>query len=122
MTEQRTAGGLDFEALRRAIEQSDADSLTSFYAEEAEMLTVNRNTTPSSPQVLRGKEAIAEYLADVCGREMTHRIENEVVGQDRIAFNEACEYPDGLRVLAAATLDVRDGQIVRQVNIEAWDE
>ncbi len=122
MTEQRTAGGLDFEALRRAIEQSDADSLTSFYAEEAEMLTVNRNSTPSSPQVLRGKEAIAEYLADVCGREMTHRIENEVVGQDRIAFNEACEYPDGLRVLAAATLDVRDGQIVRQVNIEAWDE
>jgi SnoaL-like domain len=122
MTEQQTAGGLDFEALRRAIEQSDADSLTSFYAEEAEMLTVNRNSTPSSPEVLRGKEAIAEYLADACGREMTHRIENEVVGQDRIAFNEACEYSDGLRVLAAATLDVRDGQIVRQVNFEAWDE
>jgi hypothetical protein len=122
MTEQQTAGGLDFEALRLAIEQSDADSLTSFYAEEAEMLTVNRNSTPSSPEVLRGKEAIAEYLADVCGRDMTHRIENEVVGQDRIAFNEACEYPDGLRVLAAATLDVRDGQIVRQVNVEAWDE
>jgi ketosteroid isomerase-like protein len=122
MTEQQTAGGLDFEALKRAIEQSDADSLTSFYAEDAELLTVNRNSTPSSPEVLRGKEAIAEYLADVCGRDMTHRIENEVVGRDRIAFNEACEYPDGLRVLAAATLDVRDGQIVRQVNVEAWDE
>jgi hypothetical protein len=122
MTEQQTAGGLDFEVLRRAIEQSDADSLTSFYAEDAEMLTVNRNTTPSSPQVLRGKEAIAEYLADVCGRDMTHRIENEVVGQDRIAFNEACEYPDGLRVLAATTLEVRDGQIIGQVNVEAWDE
>jgi hypothetical protein len=111
MTEQQTAGGLDFEALRRAIEQSDA-----------EMLTVNRNSTPSSPEVLRGKEAIAEYLADVCGRDMTHRVENEVVGRDRIAFNEACEYSDGLRVLAAATLDVRDGQIIRQVNVEAWDE
>jgi hypothetical protein len=122
MTEQHTAGGLDFEVLKRSIEQSDADSLTSFYAKNAEMLTVNRNTTPSSPQVLRGKEQIAEYLADVCGRDMTHRIENEVVGQDRIAFNEACEYPDGLRVLAAATLDVRDRQIVRQVNVEAWDE
>jgi hypothetical protein len=122
VTEQQTAGGLDFEALRRAIEQSDADLLMDFYAEDAEMLTVNRNTTPSSPGVLRGKEHIAEYLADVCGRDMTHRVENEVVGQDRIAFNEACEYPDGVRVLAAATLDVRDGQIVRQVNVEAWDE
>ena len=122
MTEQGTAVGLDFEALRRAVKQGDADSLTGFYAEDAEMLTVNRNTTPSSPQVLRGKEQIAEHLADVCGRDMTHRIENEIVGQDRIAFNEACEYPDGLRVLTAATLDVRDGQIVRQVNVEAWDE
>jgi hypothetical protein len=122
MTEQQTAGGLDFETLRRAIEQSDADSLTSFYAEEAEMLTVNRNTTPSSPNVLRGKEQIAEFLADVCGREMTHRVENEVVGRDRIAFNEVCEYPDGLRVLAATTLEVRDGQIIGQVNVEAWDE
>ncbi len=121
MTKQRTAGGLDFEALKRAIEQSDADSLAGFYAEDAEVLTINRNTTPSSPNVLRGKEQIAEFLADVCGRDMTHRIENEVV-EDRIAFNEACEYPDGLRVLAAATLDVRDGQIIRQVNVEAWDE
>jgi hypothetical protein len=49
-------------------------------------------------------------------------VEDEVVGENRVAFNEACEYPDGLRVLAAATLDVRDGQIVRQVNVEAWDE
>ena len=86
------------------------------------MLTVNRNATPSSPEVLRGKEQIAEFLADVCDREMTHRVENEVVGRDRIAFNEACEYPDGLRVLAATTLEVRDGQIIGQVNVEAWDE
>jgi hypothetical protein len=25
-------------------------------------------------------------------------------------------------VLAATTLDVRDGKVVRQVNVEAWDE
>jgi hypothetical protein len=25
-------------------------------------------------------------------------------------------------VLAAATLEVRDGKIVRQVNVEVWDE
>jgi len=122
MTEQKAAGGLDFEGLRRAIEQSNFDSLMRFYAEDAELYSVNRNTPPSSPEVLRGKEAIAERLEDVCGRDMTHHIEDEVVGQDRIAFNEACEYPDGLKVLAAQTLEVRDGKIVRQVNIEAWDE
>jgi len=122
MSEQQTTSGLDFEALRRAIEQSDFDSLMTFYAENAEFYSVNRNTPPSSPEVLCGKEAIAERLEDVCGREMTHRVEDEVIGQERIAFNEACEYPDGLRVLAATTLEVRDGKIVRQVNVEAWDE
>src|SRR5215208_859889 len=46
MAEQKSAGGLDFEAMRRAIEQLDADLLTSLYADDAEMLIVNRNTTP----------------------------------------------------------------------------
>jgi hypothetical protein len=71
--------------------------------------------------VLRGKEEIAAYLRDICGREMTHRVENEIVGENRMAFNEACEYPDGTRVLGAETLELR-GKIVRQVNVEAWDE
>jgi hypothetical protein len=113
---------LDFEVRRRAIEGRDADTLIGFYADDAEVLTVKRNSTPSSPQVLRGKEAIGSYLRDVCGREMTHRVENEVLGENRIAFQEACEYPDGTRVLGAGTLEVRDGKIVRQVNVEAWDE
>jgi hypothetical protein len=120
MTEQKA--GLDFEVMRRAIEQLDADLLVSLYADEAEMRTVNRYTTPSSPKVLKGKEEITEHLRDVCGRAMTHRVENEVVGDDRVAFNEACEYPDGTRVLCAATLEVSDGKIIRQVNVEAWDE
>jgi ketosteroid isomerase-like protein len=114
--------GFDFEVLRRAIEGRDAETLLGFYADDAEVITVNRTSTPSSPNVLRGKEAISVYLRDVCGREMTHRVENEVVGEDRVAFQEACEYPDGVRVLGAETLEVRDGKIVRQVNVEAWDE
>ncbi|MGH3146525.1 MAG: nuclear transport factor 2 family protein [Rubrobacter sp.] len=122
MTEQTDPGRLDFEAMRSGIERSDFDVLIDLYAEDAELRTVNKNSTPSSPQVLRGKEAIAEMLSDICGRAMTHHIENEVVGEDRVAFNEACEYPDGTRVLTASTLDVNDGKIVRQVNVEAWDE
>jgi nuclear transport factor 2 (NTF2) superfamily protein len=115
-------GRVSLKALRRAIEERDAETLVGFYADEAELRTVNRNSTPSSPQVLRGKEEIAEYLRDVFGREMTHRIDMEVVGENRIAFNEACEYPDGTSVLGAETLELRDGKIVRQVNVEAWDE
>ena len=120
MTEQRTA--LDFEALRRASEQRDAEALIDLYAEDAEVRIVNRETPPSSPHVLRGREQVAEYLRDVCGRDIESRIEDEVIGEERIAFNEACGYPDGTRVLTATTLEVRDGKISRQVSVEAWDE
>ena len=67
MTEQM-APSLDFEAMRRAIEESDYDSLVSFYADDAELRMVNKNSTPSSPMVLSGKEEISELLCDVCGR------------------------------------------------------
>jgi ketosteroid isomerase-like protein len=121
MTEQRSAGGLDFEALRRAREQRDADLLLSLYADDAEVRVVDQATPPGSPKVLRGEEA-AEYWRDVCGRDMTHRVENEVIGAERVAFNEACEYPDGTKVLSAETLDVHDGKIVNQTVVQAWDE
>lgn len=122
LTEQKTASGFDFEALRRAAEHNDPETLASLYAEDAEVRIVNRETPPSSPHVLRGREQIAEYLKDACGREIVSRIQDEIVGKNRVAFNEACEYPDGTQVLSATTLEVRDGVILRHLSVEAWDE
>jgi hypothetical protein len=122
VTEQRIAGGLDFEVLRDAIEERDAETLIGLYADDAELCTINRNAPPSSPQVLRGRAMIAEHLRDVCGREMTHRVEDEVVGRERVAFTERCEYPDGTGVVGAQTLEVREGRISRQLGVEVWDE
>jgi hypothetical protein len=122
MSEQKTISGLDFEALRQAAEHHDAEALANLYAEEAEVRIVNRETLPSSAHVLRGREQIARYLREACSREITSRIEDEVVGEERVAFNEACQYPDGTRVMSATTLEVKDGKIVRQVSVEAWDE
>lgn len=122
MTEQKSRGGLDFEELRRAIEDRDAEALVALYADDAELRIVNRYATPSYASLLIGKTAISGYVDDVCGRAMTHHIEHEVVGEGRAAFNEACEYPDGTRVLCAATLEIEDAKIIRQLNVEVWDE
>jgi len=124
MTQQQQggAGGIDFEALRRSIEQRDLEALVDLYADDAEYQRIDRNSPPSSPMVVRGKEAIAEYWRDVLGREMTHRVQDEVVGEERIAFSDACQYPDGMRVLGAENLEVRAGEIVRHVSVQAWDE
>ena len=84
MTEQMVPS-LDFEAMRRAIEGSDYEALVSFYADDAQLRMVNKESTPSSPTVLRGRGEISEMLRDVCGRAMTHHVENEVLSADRIA-------------------------------------
>ena len=110
------------ETLRRAIEKSDFDLLMTLYADDAEVRIVDKRTQPSKPLELRGKKAIGDFYRDVCGRAMTHRVENEVVGDDRLAFTEACHYPDGCNVLVATVRELRAGQIVREVNVQAWDE
>lgn len=110
------------DALRQASEQRNAELLISMYADNAVMQIVDKNNPPSSPLTLRGKQAIAEFLKDICSRDMTHQVIDEVVGKDRISFNEACQYASGERVLAASVLDLQNGKIVRHVTVEAWDE
>jgi hypothetical protein len=117
-----TATTFDTEALRRGIEERDATSMRALYAPDAEMTVVDRSTPPAHPRVLRGRTAIGAYLDDVCGRDMTHRLERVVASSDTAAFVQACRYPDGTSVLCLAMLDLRDGLIVKQTSVQAWDE
>jgi hypothetical protein len=117
-----TATAFDTEALRRGIEERDANTMRALYAPDAEMTVVDRNAPPSHPRVLHGRTAIGAYLDDVCGRDMTHRLERVVASGDTGAFVQACRYPDGTSVLCLAMLDLRDGLIVKQTAVQAWDE
>lgn len=112
----------DTEALRRGIEEHTTATLASLYDDDAEIRVVDRNTRPSTPKVLRGRDEITRMLDEVYGRDMTHRLEECVVQGDRAAFTESCRYPDGSRVLAESMLTLRDGRIVDQLMIQAWDE
>lgn len=123
-TSQLTTARRPFDGgtFRRAVEERDAATLLGLYAEDAELHVVDRNDQPSHPRIIRGRQAIGDYLADVCGRDMTHTIERLVTSADHAAFLQACSYADGGRVLCAAVLDLRDGQIIRQSGVQAWDE
>jgi hypothetical protein len=117
VTQRKALGGLDFEALRCAIECCDPDLLLGFYAEGAELSIANADAPPFE---LRGRAEIAKHLRAVFGQEASHRVEREAaVGEDRVTFQEACEYPDGGPVWVETTLEVRDGKIVRQVDVVA---
>jgi ketosteroid isomerase-like protein len=113
---------IDFAALKRAVEERDAEAQLALYAEDAEVRLVDRVNTPRSPRVLNGREEIRDWIEDLCARDMTHAVQTPVLGMDAVAFTEACRYPDGTNVLCATVAEVSDGRIVRQVAIQAWDE
>ncbi|MDH6622374.1 ketosteroid isomerase-like protein [Streptomyces sp. LBL] len=112
----------DTDMLRRGIEGPIAEVLLSLYAEDAEIRIVDRNTQPSHPMVVHGRNQIAEMYDELSGREMTHKLERCVVQGDEAAYSESCEYPDGVRVLSESMLSLRDGKIVEQTMVQAWDE
>ncbi|MFJ6080192.1 nuclear transport factor 2 family protein [Streptomyces sp. NPDC092369] len=112
----------DTDTLRRGIEGHTPETLLSLYADDAELRVVNRNSQPSNPTVLHGRDAIGRMLSDVYSRDMTHKLERCVVQGDSAAYSESCRYPDGMRVLSESMITLRDGRISEQTMIEAWDE
>jgi hypothetical protein len=122
MRRRKAHEGLDFGALRHAIEHCDPDAMLGFYAEEAQLSIVNADAPHASPFELRGKAEIIKHLRATFGQDASHRVERDAaVGEDRVTFREACEYSDGARVVVETTLEVRDGKIVRQVDVVASD-
>jgi ketosteroid isomerase-like protein len=107
--------------LKRAIEGRDAKALIGLYADDALLRIIDHDNPPSKPRELRGRQAIAAYYDDVCGRAMTHQIEVGISNGQQLAFTQACTYPDGAKVFCAAMLETRDGKIVRQTAVQAWD-
>ncbi len=107
--------------LRRAIETRDSRSLAAFYAPDAVLRVIDQDNPPSRPRDVKGRDAIAGYFDDVCGRDMTHQVENGLIDGDRLAFTQVCGYPDGTRVFCSAMLELAGGKIARQVMVQAWD-
>ncbi|MGW3072793.1 MULTISPECIES: nuclear transport factor 2 family protein [unclassified Kitasatospora] len=122
MTTTATPAAFDTRALRQGIERRDAETLLALYAEDAELRMVDRKTQPSHPLVMHGREEIGAMLDDIYSREMTHKLEQVVVQGDHVAFLESCRYPDGVRVLMSSMAGLRDGRIVDQTSVQAWDE
>lgn len=117
------SSGFSTETLRRAIEGHTPATLLSLYADDAEIRVVDRNTQPSRPKVLHGRDEISDMLSDVYSRDIkAHKLEQCVIQGDRAAYTESCEYSDGVRVFAESMISLRDGKIAEQTMIQAWDE
>ena len=114
--------GVTGAAIKQAIEGRDGEMLAGFYADDAVVEIIDRNNPPSKPRVVKGKTAIATFWDDICGRAMTHRVDVSIAEGNRLAFTQACAYPDGAKVFCAALVELKQGKIARQTVVQAWDE
>jgi ketosteroid isomerase-like protein len=116
------ACGVTGAAIKRAIENRDGRMLAGFYADDAVLRVVDRNNPPSKPREIRGKAAISTFWDDICSRAITHKVGTSIAEDNRLAFSQACTYPDGAKVFCLAIIQVEAGRIAEQTMVQAWDE
>lgn len=109
-------------AIKRAIEGRDGRMLASFYSDDAMLRVIDRNNPPSKPREVKGKSAIATFWDDICSRAMIHKVDTSIAEGNRLAFTQACAYPDGAKVFCVAVIELKDGKIAQQTVVQAWDE
>ena len=74
------------------------------------------------PGLISRPAAITAFWDDICGRAMTHRVDVSIAEDDKLAFTQACAYPDGAKVFCASIVRLEDGLITDQTIVQAWDE
>jgi ketosteroid isomerase-like protein len=109
------------DTLRHGYSARDAEVLLGQYADDATIEMIDAENTPSAPQRLEGKDAVRAFFADILARDMTHEVDIAAVGDDSAAYVLRCAYPDGTKVVCASTSQLRDGKIVREIVVQAWD-
>jgi ketosteroid isomerase-like protein len=112
---------IDAGALRRAFSQRDVEALLALYTDDATVEVVDHLNQPSAPRRISGREQLRAHLEDVFARDMTHAVDIVASAPDAVGYVLRCTYADGTKVVCAATAELRDGRIAREVGVQAWD-
>ena len=117
----KTSTSFDLEEFTSAYETWDIEALLALYADEVELVQIDRDNPPSSPRVRRGKDVLRGMFQHCAAAGVKATVENAVAGEDRAAATVTCEFPGGRKVLANAILEHEGGRIVREREVVAGD-
>lgn len=117
----QTQTKFDLDEFKRAYEQWDVEALVGLYAEDVELVQIDRDNGPSAPRVRQGKDLFRGMFEHCAGAGAKATVENLVAGEDRAAATITCEFPGGRKVLANSILEIEDGRIVRERDVVAGD-
>jgi len=116
-----TSTSFDLEAFRRGYEEWDVDALLALYADEVELIQIDRDNPPSAPRVRHGKEMFRGMFEHCAAAGVRASVENAVVGAHRAAATVTCHFPGGRKVVANGIFELEDGRIVRERQVLAGD-
>jgi hypothetical protein len=116
----QTQTRFDLGLLKRSFESWDLETLLGLYDDEVEQIEMDEVTPPASPRV-RTKDELRQIFQNGCNAGVRIRVDNPVLGDDRVACTFTCAFDDGRKVVANSIIDVRDGRIVRQFDVQARD-
>jgi ketosteroid isomerase-like protein len=120
VTAQRAA--FDFAAYAAAIERKDVPAWSEFFAEHAEWYEYRERNPPRAPNVMRGRAEIRSFLQGVAASPVELRVSHELVGPSRAAYRLTVSFEDGRRIIEHVIVELVDGKIAAEVDVEAWDE
>jgi hypothetical protein len=128
-TQKKMSEGL-LAPIRSALQGKDLDALAHVFAGDAVLEELSSLNPPAHPSVSEGREAIIERLKNETFRDpisgWSRRLEStEVVDgvetDDALAFTEVRTYAAGDRAIAQHLARKRDGLIVHDRMVVAWD-
>ena len=118
MTVQST---FDLAAFQRGFEQWDISVLLDLYAEDVELVQIDRDNPPSAPRVRSGREILKGMFRHCADAGVKATVDHAVCDERRGAATVTCEFPGGRRVVSNAAFELRDGRIVRQHDVAIGD-
>ena len=116
----QTQTRFDFDLLKRSFESWDLETLSRLYDDELEQIEMDDVSQPAAPRV-RTKAELWQLFENGCRAGVNVSAENPVIGDGRIACTFTCLFDDGRRVVSNSIIDLRDGRIVRQFDVQARD-
>jgi hypothetical protein len=116
-----TVATFDLEALKRGYEEWDIEALLALYAQDVELIQIDRDNPPTAPRVRHGKDVLQGMLEHCAAAGVRATVENVVAGPERAAATITCEFPGGRKVVANSILEIEDGLIVVERGVHAGD-
>lgn len=112
---------LDLEAFKRGYEEWDVEALLALYADEVELIQVDRDNPPSAPRIRHGKDMFKGMFEHCAAAGVKASVEN-MVGDGRLAAaTVTCEFPGGRKVVANGIFEIEDGLITRERQVLSGD-